>query len=43
MSLYTRYFADTEKEAIKGFNALLNKRINSLTEEIDKLENMLIE
>lgn len=43
VSLYARYFADTEKEAIKGFNALLNKRINSLTEEIDKLENMLIE
>ena len=37
VSLYARYFADTEKEAIKGFNALLNKRINSLTEEIDKL------
>ena len=37
-----RYFCDTYEEAVKGFNTLVNRRIESLKEEIVKLEDMLI-
>lgn len=43
VTLYARYFADTYEEAVKGFNILVQKRIDSLTEEIGRLQNMLIE
>lgn len=42
VTLYARYFADTYEEAVKGFNALVNQRIESLRREINKLENMVI-
>lgn len=42
VSLYARYFADTYEEAVKGFNILVQKRINSLTKEISRLQDMLI-
>ena len=43
VSIYSRYFADTYDEAARGFNALVQKRIDSLTGEIGRLQNMLIE
>ena len=43
VSIYARYFADTYDEAVRGFNALVQKRIDSLTGEIERLQNMLIE
>ena len=36
------YFADTYEEAVKGFNVLVQRRIDSLTKEIKKLQDMLI-
>ena len=39
---YARFFTDTYEEAVKGFNMLVNKRIDSLQKEIIKLDNMLI-
>lgn len=42
VSFYARYFADTYEEAAAGFNALINRRIGSLEDEIAKLEDMLI-
>lgn len=42
VTLYARFFTDTYEEAVKGFNMLVNKRINSLQKEIIKLDNMLI-
>ena len=42
VSLYARFFTDTYEEAVKGFNMLVNKRIDSLQKEIIKLDNMLI-
>ena len=38
VNLYARFFTDTYEEA----NMLVNKRIDSLQEEIVKLDNMLI-
>lgn len=43
VTLYARYFADTYEEAVRGFNVLVQRRIDSLTEEIGRLQNMLIE
>lgn len=37
-----RYFCDTYEEAVAGFNALVNRRIKSLKDEIVKLDDMLI-
>lgn len=42
VSLYARYFADTYDEAVEGFNTLVQNRINSLNEKIEKLQHMLI-
>ena len=42
VTLYARFFTDTYEEAVKGFNMLVNKRIDSLQKEIIKLDNMLI-
>lgn len=42
VSLYARYFADTYEEAVKGFNILIQRRIDSLTEEIGRLQDMLV-
>ena len=42
VSIYARFFTDTYEEAVKGFNMLVNKRIDSLQKEIIKLDNMLI-
>ena len=42
VTLYARYFCDTYKEAVAGFNALVNRRIKSLKGEIVKLDDMLI-
>ena len=39
VNLYARFFTDTYEEAVKGFNMLVNKRIQK---EIIKLDNMLI-
>lgn len=43
VTLYARYFADTYEEAVRGFNILIQKRIDFLTKEIGRLQNMLIE
>ena len=37
-----RCFADTYEEAVQGYNALINFRINKLENEIAKLNEMLI-
>ena len=42
VSIYARFFADTYEEAIEGFNKLVRTRIESLKDEISKLENILI-
>lgn len=42
ISLFERYFADTYDEAVEGFNTLVQNKINSLNEEIEKLEHMLV-
>lgn len=42
VSIYARYFADTYDEAVEGFNTLVQNRINSLNEEIEKLQCMLV-
>lgn len=42
VSIYARFFTDTYEEAVKGFNMLVNKRIDYLQKEIIKLDNMLI-
>lgn len=42
VTIYARFFADTYEEAVDGFNKLVRTRIESLKEEIHKLENMLI-
>ena len=42
VSLYARYFADTYEEAVKGFNILIQRRIDSLTKEIGRLQDMLV-
>jgi|GEM_PF-1481248 len=36
------YFADTYEEAVKGFNILVQGRIDSLAKEIERLQKMLI-
>ena len=38
----SRYFADTYEEAANGFNVLISQRIESLREEISRLEDMII-
>lgn len=40
--IYSRYFADTYEEAVNGFNILISQRIESLREEISRLEDMII-
>ena len=42
VSIYARFFADTYEEAVEGFNKLVRTRIESLKDEISKLEDMLI-
>lgn len=42
VSIYARYFADTYEEAVKGYNALLQERIEHLKNEISKLDLMII-
>ena len=43
VSIYARYFADTYDEAVKGFNTLINRRIEKMTNKIEELKLMLIE
>ena len=43
VSIYARYYADTYEEAVAGFNMLVQRRIDSLKEEVSNLEDMLIE
>lgn len=43
VSIYARYFADTYEETVKGFNILVQERIDSLAKEIERLQDMLIE
>lgn len=42
VNIYARYFADTYEEAVYGFNILVQSRIDSLTKEIGRLQDMLI-
>lgn len=42
VTIYARFFADTYEEAVEGFNKLVKTRIESLKDEISKLEDMLI-
>lgn len=42
VSLCAGYFADTYEEAVKGFNILVQGRIDSLAKEIERLQKMLI-
>ena len=42
VSIYARSFTDTYEEAVEGFNKLVRTRIESLKDEISKLEDMLV-
>lgn len=42
VGIYSRLFADTYEEAVKGYNGLINARIARLKNEIEELESMLI-
>lgn len=39
-SIWSRHFADTYEEAVKGYNQLIDKRITTLIQEIRRLHNL---